>query len=253
MRSLDYDAVHDEEELELESLSEPELNSISSSHRMTSQSSSSSIQFPTATLSSSFFTSNEESSSTMKKVPQSSSSSLFSLPSPTTFSDLNIDTKHSTSSSSHTTSLPNEGLQKLWESILQNRSENNDIDGCLEIMNILRESSIPRNVLQWERTFSAAISSKSKKLRSQSLLSRSHSSPDLLLLLKQMKNEDNVIPSHEIFKYCLIYYSSKDETNNVIEIIKIMQSYDITINQEVLRNIEDMRTFDMILEYLDSL
>ena len=74
-----------------------------------------------------------------------------------------------------------------------------------------------------------------------------------MLFRSQMKNEDDVIPSYEIFKYCLIYYSSKDETNNVIDIIKIMQSYDITINQEVLKNIEDMRTFDMILEYLDSL
>lgn len=68
-----------------------------------------------------------------------------------------------------------------------------------------------------------------------------------------MKNEDNVIPSKKIFQYCLIYYSSRDETNNVIETIKVMQSCNMTINQDVLKDIEDMRTFDMVLEYLDSL
>ena len=166
--------------------------------------------------------------------PSSSSSSSFSP-----------------SSQSHV--LSKEYMLLLWEPIIQNRSENNDFDGCLEILEILRESSIPRNLLQWERTFSAAVVTKTKKQGLKFYLSRTYMINDLFDLLNMMSKNDNIIPSLFIFEKCLKYYSLQDNPASVVDIIVKMKTYGYPVNKEVLKEIKNMRRYDMVLELLDSI
>ena len=166
--------------------------------------------------------------------PSSSSSSSFSP-----------------SSQSHV--LSKEYMLLLWEPIIQNRSENGDFDGCLEILEILRESSIPRNLLQWERTFSAAVVTKTKKQGLKFYLSRTYMINDLFDLLNMMSKNDNIIPSLFIFEKCLKYYSLQDNPASVVDIIVKMKNYGYPVNKEVLKEIKNMRRYDMVLELLDSI
>ena len=160
---------------------------------------------------------------------------------------------HTISSPLHTTSFLTKEIYDLWNPILQCRSDNNDLDGCLEIRNILRESSVPINILIWEKIFLAAILTKPKKLKTQTYLSRSYLVPDLISLFHVMKIEDKIIPSMIIFKNCLNYFSQNDDTNKILEILKIMQNYEISIDQEILKEIENMKSYNVILEYLESI
>ena len=68
-----------------------------------------------------------------------------------------------------------------------------------------------------------------------------------------MKIEDKIIPSMIIFKNCLNYFSQNDDTNKILEILKIMQNYEISIDQEILKEIENMKSYNVILEYLESI
>ena len=157
----------------------------------------------------------------------------------------------SPSSQSHV--LSKEYMLLLWEPIIQNRSENGDFDGCLEILEILRESSIPRNLLQWERTFSAAVVTKTKKQGLKFYLSRTYMINDLFDLLNMMSKNDNIIPSLFIFEKCLKYYSLQDNPASVVDIIVKMRHYGYPVNKEVLKEIKNMRRYDMVLELLDSI
>ena len=146
-------------------------------------------------------------------------------------------------------------LALLWDPVLRNRSQNGDLDGCLEILTILRESGVDRSSQQWEKVFEAAVitsNSMNNTSSSSKYLSASRSKIAIVKLLDTMTTTDNVKPSRLIIFTVLTYYADLDNPTKVFEVIKIMKKCGIVVDSSISEIIQHMKHFDLVIDMLEK-
>lgn len=145
-------------------------------------------------------------------------------------------------------------LALLWDPVLRNRSQNGDLDGCLEILTMLRESAVDRSVQHWERVFSAAVLSSKlmNKTSSSKYLINARSEVDIVKLLETMTGTDNIKPSKFITYKVLTHYADLDDPNKVFDVIKILKSCGIVIDSSISDIIQHMKRFDLVIDMLEK-
>lgn len=144
-------------------------------------------------------------------------------------------------------------LALLWDPVLRNRSQNGDLDGCLEILTMLRESAVDRSVQHWERVISAAIiSSKLMNKTSSKYLINARSEVDILQLLELMTGTDNIKPSKFIIYKVLTHYADLDNPNKVFDVIKMLKTCGIVIDSSISDMIQHMKRFDIVIDMLEK-
>jgi hypothetical protein len=145
-------------------------------------------------------------------------------------------------------SLSKGDLSRLWDPILRNRSDNGDLEGCMEIITMLREASISRNVSQWERVFDAAfIALKPRKISPLNIAKPTPDS-DVTTLLTAMMTVDKIQPSKSILHKCLKHFAHLDNPVKAVEVLRILKQCRYPINNDILSEIEDMKSFDLVLD-----
>ena len=188
-------------------------------------------------------------------------SNTSASPSLTFFSSVISSLSHSSFSAPYTgiftpTVITNNDMDGLWTLILDYRSNEKDLDGCLEVLELLRDHSIPPNVLHWDKLFTTAISVKLKRKGTKYYISRSNLITGLTELLNVMIEKDNLVPSVTIFKKCLRYFADSDDVKGVMKILKIMKYYDIDIRDEIYREtyreLNQMESYDLVIDYINS-
>jgi hypothetical protein len=133
-----------------------------------------------------------------------------------------------------------------------NRSESGDLEGCLEILSILRKSSIKVTQIHWELVMNSINNKeiKRKKVLDRYTMKKNLTLP-LLEYLIEMEEEDGVLPTFSMCLRSLQYYSSIEDPHNVVKIIKIMRLKDFDVNIDILKELENMRRFDIVLDLLE--
>ena len=146
-------------------------------------------------------------------------------------------------------------LSFLWDPVLRNRSQNGDLDGCLEILSVLRESSVDCSVQQWERVFSSAVTAANQRNKSSSssrYLSPTRSVIDIVKLLETMTESDKIKPSGLIIFTVLTHFADLDEPTKIYEVIKIIKSCGIAIDGSISEIIQHTKRFDLVLDMLEK-
>jgi hypothetical protein len=146
-------------------------------------------------------------------------------------------------------------LSLLWDPVLRNRSQNGDLDGCLEILSVLRRSSVDCTVQQWERVFSSAVIAANQRNKSSSssrYLSSTRSVIDIVKLLETMTESDKIKPSGLIIFTVLTHLADMDEPTKVYEVIKIIKNCGIAIDSSISDIIQHMKRFDLVLDMLEN-
>jgi hypothetical protein len=146
-------------------------------------------------------------------------------------------------------------LSLLWDPVLRNRSQNGDLDGCLEILSTLRKSSVDCTVQQWERVFSSAVTAANQRNKSSSssrYLSPTPSVIDIVKLLETMTESDKIKPSGLIIFTVLTHFADLDEPKKVYEVIKIIKKCGIAIDSSISDIIQHMKRFDLVLDMLEN-
>lgn len=139
-------------------------------------------------------------------------------------------------------------LSRLWDPILRNRSDNGDLEGCMEIITMLREASIARNVSQWEKVFNAAfIALKPRKISPLNIAKPTPDS-DVTTLLTAMMTVDEVQPSKAILHKCLKHFATLDNPVKVVAVLRILKQCKYPITNDIMTEIEDMKRFDLVLD-----
>ena len=146
-------------------------------------------------------------------------------------------------------------LSLLWDPVLRNRSQNGDLDGCLEILSVLRKGSVDCTVQQWERVFSSAVTAANQRNKSSSssrYLSPTRSVIDIVRLLETMTESDKIKPSGLIIFTVLTHFADLDEPKKVYEVIKIIKNCGIAIDSSIAEIIQHMKRFDLVLDMLEN-
>ena len=144
-------------------------------------------------------------------------------------------------------------LSSLWSPILVNRSDNGDLDGCLEILQVFRESSITRNVAHWDRTIAAALEVSKKMAKYPGrYISRTYSVEDLTCLLRLMIDRDGLKPSLGAVHKCLRHFGDLDNPVKVLTVLGIMKECDMPVGNRTFEEFEHMKRFDVVLDMFEG-
>lgn len=144
-------------------------------------------------------------------------------------------------------------LSSLWSPILVNRSDNGDLDGCLEILQVFRESSFTRDVSHWDKTIAAAVEvSKKKGKMSGRFISHTYRVEDLTGLLRMMIDTDGLKPSIGAVHKCLKHFGDLDNPVKVLAVLGIMKECDMPVGSRTFEVFEKMKRFDVVLDMYED-
>lgn len=144
-------------------------------------------------------------------------------------------------------------LSGLWNPILVNRSDSGDLDGCLEILQVFRESSFTRDVSHWDKTIAAALEvSKKRGKTSGRFISRTYRVEDLICLLRMMIDRDGLKPSIGTVHKCLRHFGDLDIPVKVLAVLGIMKECDMPIGSRTFEVFERMKRFDVVLDMYEE-
>ena len=137
----------------------------------------------------------------------------------------------------------------LWHPILVNRRDKGDLDGCLDILQVFRDSSIKMEVSHWDKTFQAALMVSIKKKKSPGrFISTTYSVDDMASLLRLMIDTDGVHPSVGTIEKCLRHFGDIDDPVKVLQVLGIMKECNMPIDSRTFGEFEHMRRFDVVLD-----